>query len=344
MQLTLPAGYVPTLLPEMTEQAIEVQKDLFRTRLSSALRLRRVTAPLFVLTGTGINDDLNGVERAVGFPIKDMKEKRAEVVHSLAKWKRMKLGSYGIPAGYGLYTDMNAIRADEELDNLHSLYVDQWDWERTIEKKDRTIDFLKEIVEKIYSCIYETEQDVYVRYPHIKPALPQKITFIHAEDLLRKYPDKSVKERETLFAKEHGAIFIIGIGHPLSNGKKHDGRAPDYDDWSTETAPGYFGLNGDIVLYNKVLGSAFEVSSMGIRVDREALLRQLDAEHCSERKSLYFHRALLEDRIPLSIGGGIGQSRLTMFFLRCAHIGEVQASIWPEEMIEKCALNGILLR
>lgn len=344
MRLSLPAGYVPVLPPEMMEQAIEVQKNIFRTRLSLALRLRRVTAPLFLLSGTGINDDLNGVERAVAFPIKDMSDRRAEVVHSLAKWKRMKLGAYNIPAGYGLYTDMNAIRADEELDNLHSLYVDQWDWERTIEKKDRTLDFLKQIVEKIYSCIYETEQEVYRCYPHIKPTLPEKITFIQAEDLLRKYPDKSVKERENLFAKENGAVFIIGIGHPLSNGEKHDGRAPDYDDWSTETAPGYFGLNGDIVLYNKVLDIAFEVSSMGIRVDSDALLRQLEMEHCPERKSLYFHRALLEDRIPLSIGGGIGQSRLTMFFLRCAHIGEVQASIWPDEMIKQSALNNIILR
>ena len=344
MTTKLPSGYISVLPGEMMEQAIEVQKDIFRTYLAQALRLRRVTAPLFVLSGTGINDDLNGVERAVAFPIHAMDDRRAEVVHSLAKWKRMKLGAYQIPAGYGIYTDMNAIRADEDLDNLHSLYVDQWDWERTILDEDRNLDFLQMIVTKIYDCIYRTEQDVYVRYPHIKPILPEKITFIQSEDLLRAYPGLSVKERESAAAKKYGAIFVIGIGHPLSDGWKHDGRAPDYDDWSTETSRGYYGLNGDIILWNPILEQAFEVSSMGIRVSGEALLRQLEMEHCLERCELYFHQQLLNSKIPLSIGGGIGQSRLCMFFLRCAHIGEVQASIWPDDMIEACKKANIILR
>ncbi|MDO4587703.1 MAG: aspartate--ammonia ligase [Planctomycetia bacterium] len=344
MSLIIPRDYIPKLVPEMMEQAITFLKETFQENLSSALNLRRATAPLFVLSGTGINDDLNGTERAVSFPIKDMGDQRAEIVHSLAKWKRMKLGAYKILPGYGIYTDMNAVRADEELDNLHSLYVDQWDWERTITAEDRTIPFLKSIVESIYDCLLVIEQEVYYQYPHIMPILPDSITFIHAEDLLQEYPTLSPKERENAAAQKFGAIFIIGIGGKLSDGKKHDGRAPDYDDWSSETQPGYFGLNGDIVVWNPVLKQAFELSSMGIRVDKTALLRQLDLEGCPERKELEFHKALLEDRIPLSIGGGIGQSRLCMFFLRCAHIGEVQASIWPTQMIEECARGNIFLR
>ena len=344
MKLFIPRDYRPRLVPETMEQAIKMLKGTFQEELSSKLGLRRVTAPLFVLAGTGINDDLNGTEHPVSFSVTDMGGAKAEVVHSLAKWKRMKLGAYRIPVGYGLYTDMNAIRADEELSNIHSLYVDQWDWERTISAEQRNLDFLKSIVEKIYEALRETEKKVYQLYPHITPVLPEKITFIHSEDLLKKYPNLSVKEREREAAKKYGALFIIGIGGLLSNGEKHDGRAPDYDDWTTESEKGYKGLNGDIILWNEILDNAFEVSSMGIRVDKTALLKQLDIEGCSERKALSFHKALLEDKIPLSIGGGIGQSRLCMFFLRCAHIGEVQASLWPQEMIDKCRENNIIIK
>ena len=342
--LTIPAGYRPCLVPETMEQAIKEIKDTFQGLLSRELGLRRVTAPLFVLSGTGINDDLNGTERPVSFPVKDMEERRAEVVHSLAKWKRMKLGAYRIAPGYGLYTDMNAIRADEELDNIHSLYVDQWDWERTMTVEERNLAFLKGIVEKIYGVLRQTEAAVYAKYPHITPVLPERIEFIHAEDLLRVYPDLTPRQREDEAARKYGAVFVTGIGGPLSDGKKHDGRAPDYDDWSTEMQPGYRGLNGDIIVWNPVLKSAFEISSMGIRVDADALVRQLEMCGCPERKELDFHRSLLEGRLPLSVGGGIGQSRLCMFLLRCAHIGEVQASIWPEEMVDECAKHGIYLK
>ena len=344
MSLYMVKQYKAKLVPEMMEQAIKTIKTRFQKSRAAELDLRRVTAPLFVLSGTGINDDLNGVERPVSFPIKDMGERRAEVVHSLAKWKRMKLGAYGIAPGYGLYTDMNAIRADEELDNLHSIYVDQWDWERTVTAEQRNLDFLKEIVTKIYGVVRRMEREVYEIYPHITPILPETIRFIQSEDLLKMYPSLSPRERETEAARKYGAIFVIGIGGKLSDGKKHDGRAPDYDDWTTPSDGGYKGLNGDIILWNPVLESAFEVSSMGIRVDKTALLRQLELEGCPERADLEFHKALLEDRIPLSIGGGIGQSRLCMFLLRCAHIGEVQASIWPEEMVETCRKHNIYLK
>ena len=344
MKLYIPRDYRPRLVPETMEQAIKMLKDSFQEELSSKLYLRRVTAPLFVFSGTGINDDLNGTEKAVSFSITDIGGAKAEVIHSLAKWKRIKLGAYNIPVGYGLYTDMNAIRADEELSNIHSLYVDQWDWERTVSAEQRNLDFLKSIVGKIYEALRETEKKVYSLYPHITPVLPEKITFIQSEDLLKEYPTLSVKEREREAAKKYGAIFIIGIGGKLSNGEKHDGRAPDYDDWTTESEKGYNGLNGDIILWNDILDNAFEISSMGIRVDKTALLKQLELEGCPERKELSFHKALLEDKIPLSIGGGIGQSRLCMFFLRCAHIGEVQASLWSDEMIEKCRENNIILK
>ena len=344
MALYIPKDYRARLVPETMEQAIKIIKTGFQRSLAEALDLRRVTAPLFVLSGTGINDDLNGTERPVSFPIKDMGERRAEVVHSLAKWKRMKLGAYGIAPGYGLYTDMNAIRADEELDNLHSLYVDQWDWERTVTAADRNLDFLKTIVMKIYGVLQRMEAEVYAQYPHITPILPETIEFIHSEQLQRQYPGLTPRERETEAARKYGAVFIIGIGGALADGEKHDGRAPDYDDWTTPTRDGYKGLNGDIILWNPVLESAFEISSMGIRVDAEALVRQLTLAGCPQRKELEFHKALLEGRIPLSIGGGIGQSRLCMFLLRCAHIGEVQASIWPEEMVETCRRHNIFLK
>ncbi len=341
--LKIPKGYKPLLDARQTELGIKKVKDFFQGSLSAELRLRRVTAPLFVLKGQGINDDLNGVERAVTFPIKDLGDQRAEVVHSLAKWKRLMLGEYKIEPGFGLYTDMNAIRSDESLGNLHSLYVDQWDWERTIRKEDRTVDFLKDIVSRIYSVMVRTEYVVYEMYPQIKPVLPDKITFIHAEKLRQMFPDKSPKERENLITKKYGAVFIMGVGGPLGDGEKHDGRAPDYDDWTTIGEDGLPGLNGDILVWNEVLDQAMELSSMGIRVDKEALVRQLKMTGQEERLNLYFHKRLMEDSIPLSIGGGIGQSRLCMFFLRKAHVGEIQASIWPEDMREECRKNNIPL-
>lgn len=345
MALYFPHNYRPRLVPETQEQAIKEIKDTFQGALSTALNLRRVTAPLFVLSGTGINDDLSGTERAVSFPIKDLGDARAEVVQSLAKWKRIKLGSYQIAPGYGLYTDMNAIRADEELDNIHSLYVDQWDWERTIRPEERTVAFLKETVRKIYSVMLEVEQAVYRTHPHITPVLPDEITFIHAQQLLDRYPTLSAKERENAIAKECGAVFIIGIGGKLTDGEPHDGRAPDYDDWITPNEEGFTGLNGDLILWNPVLESAYEITSMGIRVTPESLEQQLKASgKYDERKGLKYHRMLLGGELPLSIGGGIGQSRLCMFFLRCAHIGEVQASIWPDEMREQCRAHNIELK
>ena len=344
MKLTIPKEYHPQLVPETMEQAIKLMKTVFQEELSRHLNLRRVTAPLFVLAGTGINDDLNGVERPVSFPVKSMGDRRAEVVHSLAKWKRMKLGAYRIPVNYGLYTDMNAIRSDEDLDNIHSMYVDQWDWEKTITEENRNLEFLKATVIKIYQAMKHMELCVYESYSHIYPLLPKEITFIHSEDLLKEYPDLTPRERETIAAKKFGAIFIIGIGGLLPDGNIHDGRAPDYDDWTTPTTEGHKGLNGDIIFWNPVLDSAIEISSMGIRVDREAMLTQLRIRGCEDRTSLEFHKALLEGDIPLSIGGGIGQSRLCMFFLRAAHIGEVQASIWPEEMIETCRKHNIFLK
>ena len=343
MKLLIPDNYNPILDLKQTEKAIKLLKDFFEQALSSELFLRRVTAPLFVLKGTGINDDLNGVERPVAFPIKDMKEATAEVVHSLAKWKRMKLADYQIEMGYGLYTDMNAIRPDEELDNLHSIYVDQWDWEKVISKEQRQLDYLKSIVKKIYSVMKRTEYIVYENYPQIAPILPDKITFIHTEELLMQYPGLTPREREAKAAKEFGAIFVIGIGGLLVNGEKHDGRAPDYDDWSTPTLQGYRGLNGDIVVWNPILKLAFELSSMGIRVNPETLLYQLKETGSEARKGLYFHQRLLNGELPLSIGGGIGQSRICMFFLRKAHVGEIQTSIWPESMIMECKKHKILL-
>ncbi|MDR1122351.1 MAG: aspartate--ammonia ligase [Dysgonamonadaceae bacterium] len=344
MSLFIPKNYKPALAPESMEQAIAQIKAKFQDELSQALNLRRVTAPLFVLSGTGINDNLNGTEHPVSFAIPAIGGKKAEIVHSLAKWKRLKLAAYGIQPGEGLYTDMNAIRADEDLDNIHSLYVDQWDWERTITADDRNLDFLKSIVKKIYQAVLHTEKMVCDRFPQIKPTLSPDITFVHTEALQAKYPALSPREREIKAAQEYGSIFVIGIGGELADGQIHDGRSPDYDDWSTPTENGYKGLNGDIVIWNPILESAFEISSMGIRVDKTALLRQLKIRGCEDRTSLFFHKSLLEDKMPLAIGGGIGQSRLCMFFLRCAHIGEVQASIWPEEMIEMCAKNNITLK
>lgn len=342
-KLIRPEHYSALLDMNKTEQGIKLIKDFFQQNLSTELRLRRVTAPLFVMQGLGINDDLNGVERPVTFPIKDIGDKKAEVVHSLAKWKRLTLAEYKVSPGYGVYTDMNAIRADEELDNLHSLYVDQWDWEAVITREQRTVAFLKDIVERIYAAIRRTEYLVCETYEQIRPFLPEKIHFIHSEDLLKMYPDRSPKEREDAICKKYGAVFVIGIGGKLANGEKHDGRAPDYDDWSTVAENGKAGLNGDILIWYPVLQRSFELSSMGIRVDKESLLRQLKIEGKEDREQLYFHRRLLADELPLSIGGGIGQSRLCMVLLHKAHIGEIQASIWPEDMRRECAQLGMML-
>ena len=326
MSLIIPKNYKTSLGVLQTQEAIKDLKDYFEDRLSEELRLTRVSSPLFVLPETGINDNLNGVECPVGFQIPAV-NKKAEVVHSLAKWKRMALKKYGFRTGRGLYTDMNAIRKDEELDNLHSVYVDQWDWELIIEKEDRTIDKLKDTVEKIYKVFKETEERVYEIYPEIQKVLPDKITFITSQELLDKYPSMTPKEREDSIVKEKGAVFIMQIGKELSDGQKHDGRSPDYDDWE---------LNGDIIFYNPVLDQAIELSSMGIRVDEESLNKQLELSGCKNRKELEFHKALLNGELPYTIGGGIGQSRICMYFLNKAHIGEVQVGVWPQEMIDLC--------
>lgn len=341
--LIKPEQYHPLLDMKQTEQGIKQIKEFFQQNLSTELRLRRVTAPLFVLKGLGINDDLNGVERAVTFPIKDLHDARAEVVHSLAKWKRLTLAEYDIRPGYGIYTDMNAIRADEELGNLHSLYVDQWDWERVIRPEDRNVEFLKRIVRRIYAAMLRTEYMISEVYPKLTPSLAEEIHFIHAEELLQRYPTLTAKEREHAIAKEYGSVFIIGIGGQLSNGEPHDLRAPDYDDWSTPNSDGYQGLNGDIIVWNDILGRSFELSSMGIRVDKEVMRQQLRLRGMEEREKLYFHQRLLHDELPLCIGGGIGQSRLCMLLLKKAHIGEIQASIWPDAMVAECAAAGIPL-
>jgi aspartate--ammonia ligase len=343
MKLFIPPNYNSILNLKESEKAIKQVKDFFEMNLAAELKLRRVTAPLFVQRGTGINDDLNGTERPVSFQVKDMDGTTAEIVHSLAKWKRMMLADYEIANGYGIYTDMNALRPDEELDNIHSIYVDQWDWEKILSPEERTLDYLKKIVRSIYSVIKRTEFVVYENHPSIIPILPDEIYFIHAEELLERYPDLSPKEREHEIAKEYGAVFVIGIGAELAHGKAHDGRAPDYDDWSTETIHGYRGLNGDIVVWNPILEDAFELSSMGIRVDKAALLKQLDISGKQDRKDLLFHKRLLNGEYPESVGGGIGQSRLCMYFLRKAHIGEVQASLWPGQMHDHCKKSGIIL-
>ena len=343
-KLIIPEAYSSALDKLTTETAIRKIKREFQRNLAFELKLHRASAPLFVLAGTGINDDLNGVERAVQFPIKDMNNQIAQVVHSLAKWKRMELAHLGIPAGNGIYTDMNAIRADEELDNLHSIYVDQWDWECTITPQDRNLDFLKKYVKRIYSAVRRTEAFIQEEYPAIATFLPEEITFIHSEDLEAEYPTLTAKEREDKAAQKYGAVFLIGIGGNLPiSGKPHDGRAPDYDDWSTPTSNGHIGLNGDILIYNPILKHSFELSSMGIRVDKTALLRQLRERNASDRLNLKFHKALMNDELPLSIGGGIGQSRLCMLLLHKAHIGEVQASIWPDDMVAACEKAGIEL-
>ncbi len=341
--LILPSGYRPILDARHTERAIQKIKDAFQTALAYELDLVRVTAPLFVRSGTGINDDLNGVERPVRFALGEMGDAQAEIVQSLAKWKRMALADLGFAPGEGLYTDMNALRPDDSMDNLHSVYVDQWDWERAIAPEDRTLETLLSTVRTIYDVIRRTERFICYEYADLSPELPDAITIVHAEELRARFPDMAPRERELQVCREHGAVFVIGIGGALGDGSIHDGRAPDYDDWSTEVAPGRAGLNGDILVYNRVLDVPFELSSMGIRVDAAALDRQLDIRSLGERRSLMFHRRLLAGELPQSIGGGIGQSRLAMFYLRKAHIGEIQSSIWPEEMVARCADAGIPL-
>jgi aspartate--ammonia ligase len=325
-----------------TEKAIKLIKDFFEVNLAEVLNLRRITAPLFVPAGSGINDDLNGVEQPVSFHIKDLGGLKAEIVQSLAKWKRLMLADLGILPGEGIYTDMNAIRPDETLDNLHSIYVDQWDWERTMLDEERHLDFLKHIVRKIYRVLRRTEQFVRETYPEIGSLLPEKITFVHAEDLKARFPDLDPRERENRIAEEHGAVFIIGIGAPMEGGQPHDGRAPDYDDWISPNGRGH-GLNGDIILWYPVLGCAFELSSMGIRVSAQTLEKQLALRNQMERCRLFFHRRLLNGDLPACIGGGIGQSRLCMYLLKKAHIGEVQVGLWPEAMVQECRDNNIVL-
>lgn len=335
-------SYKPLLDLRETEKAIRLIKEFFQINLAKELNLFRVSAPLFVWGDTGINDNLNGIEKPVSFSVKDVPNRQAECVQSLAKWKRMALGDYGFKPGEGLYTDMNAIRPDETLDEIHSVYVDQWDWERVLTAQDRNLDFLYTIVRKIYGVIKKTEEYVSEEYPVIKPVLPPTIEFLHTEELEKRFPNLSPRERENEVAKEFGAVFVIGIGAPLASGEIHDGRAPDYDDWSTPTPRGK-GLNGDIVVWNPVLQRAYELSSMGIRVDAEAMKRQLSIRKSEERTKFLFHRRVLADEIPLSIGGGIGQSRLCMFYLRKAHVGEVQVGVWPGEMLESLKKKNIIL-
>ena len=332
--INIPSEYKSALDLKETQIAIKKVKDFFQAQISAELNLHRVTAPLFVTPESGLNDNLNGVERPVTFGIKEQNEREAEIVHSLAKWKRMALGRYGFNVGEGLYTDMNAIRRDEDTDNIHSIYVDQWDWEKVITKEQRNIDTLKNVVKNVYEALRVTEKFVANNYDYVECILPEEITFMTTQELLDKYPDKDQKEREYLAAKEHKAIFLMQIGDLLSNGQKHDGRAPDYDDWK---------LNGDIIVYYPVLDISLELSSMGIRVDETALIEQLDKAGCPERKELPFQKGILEGTIPYTIGGGIGQSRICMFFLRKCHIGEVQSSLWPQADVDYATAHGVTL-
>ena len=338
----IPQDYHTPLSVYEMQRAIEFIKSNFQVNLSNALNLRRVSAPLFVDENSGLNDNLNGVERPVSFDIPDVGT-NAQVVHSLAKWKRLALKRYDFKVGKGLFTDMNAIRRDEEVDNLHSVYVDQWDWEKVISAEDRNVAYLKRTVRDIVAAVSETSSALNVAFPSLHTKLPSEVFFITTQELEDLYPDLTPKQREDEICKKKGVVFLMQIGKILKSGIKHDGRAPDYDDWTTPNSDGYLGLNGDIIFWDTVLGTPVELSSMGIRVDKEALLRQLDICGCPERAQLSFHRALLNDELPLSIGGGIGQSRFSMFLLQKAHIGEVQASIWPEEQIAECARHNIHL-
>lgn len=332
MSLIVPPNYRPALGIRETEEAIKDVKDFFERALATNLNLTRVTAPLFVAPESGLNDNLNGVERPVDFDIKEQNGREVEIVHSLAKWKRQALKHYGFQHGEGLYTDMNAIRRDEQTDNIHSIFVDQWDWERIIDKEERNLQTLQSIVQRIYQSLQESEDYMAMKYGYIKKTLPLSITFLTTQQLEDKYPAKTPKEREYLAVKEYGAIFLMQIGDKLKSGEPHDGRAPDYDDWS---------MNGDIIVYYDVLDIALELSSMGIRVDEEALRSQLAKAGCQERENLPFQRAILDRELPYTIGGGLGQSRICMFFLKKAHIGEVQASIWREDDLEQAKQHNI---
>ncbi|HJB30260.1 MAG TPA: aspartate--ammonia ligase [Candidatus Blautia faecavium] len=332
-QIKIPAGYHADLNLHDTQVAIKTVKDFFQQTLAQKLNLLRVSAPIFVSPSSGLNDNLNGVERPVSFDIKNQEEP-AEIVHSLAKWKRYALKKYGFSHGEGLYTDMVAIRRDEDLDNIHSVYVDQWDWEKIINKEERTMDTLIQTVRSIYSVLRKTEKYMAVQYDYIEEILPKEISFVTTQELVDMYPDCTPKEREYKITKEKGAVFIMQVGKTLSNGERHDGRAPDYDDWE---------LNGDILVYYPVLDIALELSSMGIRVDEESLDRQLTLAGCDDRRELPFQKAILNKELPYTIGGGIGQSRICMFFLRKAHIGEVHVSLWPKEVQEAAEANNIPL-
>jgi aspartate--ammonia ligase len=339
----LPTDYRPHLDTRQIEAAIKDVKDFFERNLAAALNLQRVSAPLFVRCGTGINDDLNGVEQPVRFLVKNDGNTPVEIVQSLAKWKRLALARYGYQPGEGLYTDMNAVRPDEVLDNLHSIYVDQWDWEKIITPEQRTVETLKAAVRAIYDVVCRTEFHIASEHPTIRPMLPEAITFITSEELYDRWPALPPRERENRICAEHRAVFIIGIGAELPDGRPHDGRAPDYDDWTSPRADGGRGLNGDILLWNPVLRRAFEISSMGIRVDAPTLRAQLASRGLEARAKLEFHSLLLRGGLPQTMGGGIGQSRLCMFFLRTAHVGEVNCGIWPQEMVEACARANIML-
>ena len=326
-----------------TEEAIDLVKSTFSKALISNLQLHRISSPISILDGTGINDDLNGIERPVKFPVKALQDKKAVIVQSLAKWKRIRLKELNIPVGKGILTDMRALRPDEDFSPIHSIYVDQWDWELHISPQNRSLTFLKQVVKNIYRALQLTELAVFEKDPQLKPSLPEEITFIHAETLLKKFPDLSPKQRETEVARLFGAVFIIGIGETLSNGEPHDGRAPDYDDWTTENEEGFKGLNGDIILWNPILESAFEISSMGIRVNAETLNLQLIKRNCEEKRNLIYHKQLLNNELPTSIGGGLGQSRVCMFMLKKRHIGEVQVGIWPSDERQRLEKQGIYL-
>lgn len=336
-----PHEYRPVLDPISTARAMQQLKTFIELNLETEMQLHRVSAPLFVQKGTGVNDNLNGIERPVCFSIKAMNIE-AEVVQSLAKWKRMALAAYELPVHEGIYTDMHAIRADEIPDNLHSVFVDQWDWEKRIVAGDRSLEYLKETVKKLFLLLKRAEVFISKNYD-IAPMLPDQIYFIHAEELLQRYPELPPVERENEIVREYGAVFIIGIGGLLSNGRPHDGRSPDYDDWSSPNGEGYNGLNGDILVWHPVLERALELSSMGIRVDKESLLRQLVLKDQKKRVKLHFHQLLLNDELPLSIGGGIGQSRTGMYFLRKVHIGEISTGLWPDKMVRNCKAHGVRL-
>ena len=333
-QIVIPEGYKPLLNLKETQIAIKQVKDFFQRELAAELNLKRVSAPLFVSPESGLNDNLNGVERPVSFGVKEQDDKPFEIVHSLAKWKRLALKRYNFNVGEGLYTDMNAIRRDEDTDNIHSIFVDQWDWEKIIPEDERNEQTLRDTVKAVYEALRVTEKYVANKYDYVECFLPEEITFITTQELVDLYPGMSTKEREYEIVKKYGAVFLMQIGDILSNGEKHDGRAPDYDDWK---------LNGDILVYYPVLDIALELSSMGIRVNAESLAEQLKKAGCEERAKLPFQKALLEGKLPQTIGGGIGQSRICMFFLRKAHIGEIQVSVWPDEIYDEAAARGITI-